>query len=73
MLGTDRADAHIRTEEPGAGLERRNDRIRDCVGGERVKRRASFDWSSKNGRDGRIPLRSQLKEELKNRQKAEVD
>jgi hypothetical protein len=40
------ADVQISTDEPGAGLERRNDRIRDCVGGERVKRRASFDWSS---------------------------
>ena len=37
---------HIKTDEPGAGLNNRKDRIRDCVTGDRVNKRASPDWSN---------------------------
>ena len=39
-------DGQIKTEEPGAGLDSRNDLISDCVVGERVNKRASFAYVS---------------------------
>ena len=40
------AGIQIKTEEPGAGLDSRKDRIRDCVVGDTVNKRASLDWSN---------------------------
>jgi len=45
LLSTDerRRWIQIKTEDPGAGFESRNDRMRDCVVGDRVNKRASPD------------------------------